>query len=52
METFARKPRRTETATERSSRLEEEANKALDRALAEQDMIDAMVRQSITDHGV
>lgn len=47
----ARKPRRLETPEERSARLDKEAHKALDRALAEQDAIDAMIRQSIERHG-
>ena len=44
-------PRRSETAEERAARLEEESRKALDRALAEQDAMDAMVRRSIERHG-
>ena len=47
----ARKPRRLETPEERSARLDKEAHKALDRALEEQDAIDAMIRQSIERHG-
>ena len=46
-----RKPRRLETPEERSARLDKEAHQALDRALAEQDAIDAMVRLSIERHG-
>ena len=45
------KQRGIETADERSARLDEEARKALDRALAEQDAIDAMVKRSIRLHG-
>lgn len=47
----ARKPRRLETAEERSARLDKDAYKALDRALAEQDAIDAMIRRSIERYG-
>ena len=47
----ARKPRRLETAEERSARLDKEAHKALDRALAEQDAIDAMIRRNIERYG-
>lgn len=46
-----RKPRRTETSEEREARLEKEHRKALDRALAEQDALDDMVRRSIAMHG-
>ena len=51
MDITARKPRRLETPEERSARLDKEASKALDRALAEQDAIDAMIRLSIERHG-
>lgn len=51
MDITARKHRRLETPEERSSRLGKEASKALDRALAEQDAIDAMIRLSIERHG-
>ncbi len=51
MEPYERKPRRVETPDEREARLNEEAPKALDQALAEQDELDAMVRQSIAAHG-
>lgn len=47
----ARKPRKLETPEERFARLDKEAQKALDRALAEQDAIDAMIRLSIERHG-
>ena len=53
-ETFAanaRKPRKTQTIGERNARLEAEARKALDRALSEQDKLDAMVRPGIEAHG-
>jgi hypothetical protein len=51
MESHERKPRRIETREERAARLELEARKALGQALAEQDALDAMVRQSISAHG-
>ena len=51
MDEPTRKQRRIETADERSARLDDEARKALDRALAEQDAIDAMVKRSIRLHG-
>jgi hypothetical protein len=51
MDVFTRKPRRVETSEERATRLEEEARKALNRALAEQDAVDAMIRRSIQLHG-
>jgi len=51
METHDRKPRRVETPEERAARLNEEARKALDQALAEQDALDAMVKRSISAHG-
>jgi hypothetical protein len=51
MDEFTRKPRRVETSQERSARLEQENRKALDRALAEQDTVDAMIRRSIQLHG-
>ena len=51
MESYERKPRRVETPDEREARLNEEARKALDQALAEQDELDAMVRRSIAAHG-
>jgi hypothetical protein len=51
MDVFTRKPRRVETSEERAARLEEEARKALNRALAEQDAMDAMIRRSIQLHG-
>ena len=51
MEDYIRKPRRTESSEERSARLAEETRSALDRALAEQDAIDAMIRRSIQLHG-
>jgi hypothetical protein len=51
MEWHERKPRRTETPVEREARLAEEARKAVDQALAEQDELDAMVRRSIAAHG-
>lgn len=51
MESHERKPRRLETQEERIARLNDEARKALDRALAEQDALDAMVRKSIATHG-
>ena len=47
MDIPTRSPRRIETSEERGARLEEESRKALDRALAEQDAMDAMVRRSI-----
>jgi hypothetical protein len=50
MDVFTRKPRRIETSEERSARLEQENRKALDRALAEQDTVDAMIRRSIQLH--
>jgi hypothetical protein len=37
MELYERKPRRIETPVEREARLADEARKALDQALAEQD---------------
>ena len=51
MDDYIRKPRRTETPEERSARVAEETRKALDRALVEQDAIDAMIRRSIQLHG-
>ena len=51
MEPYERKPRRIETVHERDARLRDEARKALDQALAEQDELDAIVRQSIAAHG-
>jgi hypothetical protein len=51
MDEFTRKPRRVETSEEGSARLEQENRKALDRALAEQDTVDAMIRRSIQLHG-
>ena len=51
MEPNERKPRRIESREEREARLSEEARKALDRALAEQDALDAMVRRSISANG-
>jgi hypothetical protein len=51
MDSNARKPRKTETVSERKSRLEAEGRKALDRALSEQDELDAMVRRNIEAHG-
>jgi hypothetical protein len=51
MEAHERDQRRTETREERIARLDIEARKALDQALAEQDTLDAMVRKSIADHG-
>ena len=47
----ARKPRRTETPYERQLRLERANNQAMDRALAEQDKLDAQIRRSIKEHG-
>jgi hypothetical protein len=51
MDTSERKPRRVESAEERTLRLEDEARKAMDRALAEQDALDALIRESIRKHG-
>lgn len=51
MDIQERKPRRTETSEEREARLDKEHRKALDRALAEQDALDDMVRRSIAMHG-
>jgi hypothetical protein len=46
-----RKPRRTETLDERVARIEAAEREAMDRALSEQDRLDAMVRRSIEVHG-
>jgi hypothetical protein len=46
-----RKPRRVEKREERAARLDADARKALNQALAEQDALDAMVRRSIQAHG-
>ena len=51
MDIQERKPRRIETSEEREARLDKEHRKALDRALAEQDALDAMVQRSIAMHG-
>jgi len=51
METQERKPRGIETREERDARLCKESRRALDKALAEQDALDAMVRRSIARHG-
>ena len=51
MDTISRKPRRIETPRERSLRLDAEAQKVLDRALSEEDHVDAMVQRSIRLHG-
>lgn len=51
MDGHARKSRRIETSKDREARVSEEAREALDRALSEEDMLDAMVRRSIAAHG-
>jgi hypothetical protein len=51
MEIFERKPRRVETPEEKATRIGLRKGEALNRALAEQDAIDAMVRRSIERHG-
>jgi hypothetical protein len=51
MDSNFEKPRKPETISERNARLEAEARRALDRALSEQDKLDAMVRRSIEAHG-
>ena len=50
MNTHTRKPRRTETAQERALRFDQANRRAMDRALAEQDELDARIRRSIEDH--
>ena len=50
METL-RKPRRIETLHERNVRIEAAEREAMDRALSEQDRLDAMVRRSIEAFG-
>jgi hypothetical protein len=51
MQTRKSKPRLSETEDQRDERLKKEADKALDDALAEQDLLDRMVRRSIETHG-
>ena len=46
-----RKPRRIETLHERNARIEAAERQAMDRALSEQDKLDAMVRRSIEAFG-
>ena len=46
-----RKPRRIETLHERNARIEAAEREAMDRALSEQDKLDAMVRRSIEAFG-
>jgi hypothetical protein len=51
MENTKSKPRSSETRDQRDERLKKEADKALNDALAEQDLLDRMVRRSIETHG-
>jgi len=51
MEKQTPKPRRLETAEERADRIAEADRQAIDKALSEQDALDAMVRRSIMLHG-
>jgi hypothetical protein len=46
-----RKPRRIETLHERNARNESAEREPMDRALSEQDKLDAMVRRSIEAFG-
>ena len=48
---FSRKPRRLETLDQRAARIEAAEREAMDRALSEQDKLDAMVRRSIEAFG-
>ena len=51
MDADTRKPRRTESSEERVLRFDKANREAMDRALAEQDQIDASIRRSIEEHG-
>ena len=51
MDTLTRKPRRTESSEERALRFDQANREAMDRALAEQDQMDARIRRSIEEHG-
>jgi hypothetical protein len=51
MENTKSERRLSETVDQRDERLKKEADRALDDALAEQDLLDRMVRRSIETHG-
>ena len=46
-----RKPRRVENADERAERIQAAEREAMNRALSEQDKLDALVRRSIEAYG-